>query len=322
MDFDKIGEMVLGSRLRAVADQVTEDAQRIYDLYGVELRPKWFPVFHLLSTRDSCLSITTIANNIGQSHPSVIKLVREMSKHGLVREQKDRSDGRINNICLTQKGMDLSVKMENQYKDVGHAIRKALERTNHNLWSALQEFEYLLNEKPLYARVMEEKKSRESAAIDIVDYLPEHLNEFRRLNEEWITTYFKLEAADQKALDNPKGTILDQGGSILVAREGARVLGVCALLKMKDDPYDYELAKMAVSPHARGKGIGLLLGNAIVERARALGASSIYLESNTVLKPAISLYRKLGFKKVVGHHTPYERCNIQMELKLNRDEVQ
>jgi ribosomal protein S18 acetylase RimI-like enzyme len=75
---------------------------------------------------------------------------------------------------------------------------------------------------------------------------------------------------------------------------------------------------MAVSPAAQGKNIGWLLGRAIIEKARALGASTLYLESNTILKPAINLYHKLGFKKVAGHVSPYERCNIQMELKLEQ----
>lgn len=51
--------------------------------------------------------------------------------------------------------------------------------------------------------------------------------------------------------------------------------------------------------------------------AKELGASKIYLESNTILKPAIQLYQKLGFQKIVGRTTPYKRCNIQMELILN-----
>jgi ribosomal protein S18 acetylase RimI-like enzyme len=60
-----------------------------------------------------------------------------------------------------------------------------------------------------------------------------------------------------------------------------------------------------------------LLGQAIVNIAKELGASKLYLESNTILKPAISLYQKLGFQKIVRQATPYKRCNIQMELNLN-----
>ncbi len=316
MDFDKIGEMALGSRLRALSNKVTEDAQRIYELYDIGLKPKWFPVFYLLSNEDKGKSITAIANEIGHSHPSVIKIVREMSRAELVSEQKDKSDGRKNNIALTPKGMELSTKIQQQYVDVENAIKSALNRTKHNIWQAIQEFEYLLDEKSLFNRVVEQRKNRESSNIAILDYLPEHHQVFKRLNEEWINTFFKLEDADRKALDDPQGYILDKGGIILVAVQDRRVLGVCALLKMQDDIYDYELAKMAVSPRARGKGIGYVLGASIIERAKSLGASKLYLESNTILKPAIALYGKLGFQKIAGHHTPYERCNIQMELKL------
>ncbi|WP_237274771.1 bifunctional helix-turn-helix transcriptional regulator/GNAT family N-acetyltransferase [Tenacibaculum ovolyticum] len=316
MDFDKIGEMAIGSRLRALSDKVTGDAENIYTLYDIALKPKWFPVFYFLSNQNEAKSITSIANEIGHSHPSVIKIIREMSKEGLVIEEKDKSDRRINNILLTQKGSEISAKIQEQYIDVENAIKNTLELTTHNLWLAIQEFEYLLKKKTLFTRVLEQKKTRESTTIEILDYLPEHLTAFQELNEEWITKYFKLEDADRKALGNPKEYILDNGGKIIVAIQNEVILRVCALLKMQDSKYDYELAKMAVSPKAQGKGVGYLLGKNIIEKAKKLNASYIYLESNTILKPAISLYKKLEFKKVIGHYTPYERCNIQMELKL------
>ena len=85
---------------------------------------------------------------------------------------------------------------------------------------------------------------------------------------------------------------------------------------MDDPEYDFELAKMAVSPKAQGKKIGWLIGEAIKEKARQVGAKKLYLESNIIFTPAINLYRKLGFIEVFGRTTPYERCNIQMELVL------
>lgn len=125
-----------------------------------------------------------------------------------------------------------------------------------------------------------------------------------------------MEDADYKALDNPDEYILNKGGKILVALYNEEPLGVCALIKMDDPGYDFELAKMAVSPKAQGKNIGWLLGQAIISKAKESGASKIYLESNTILKPAINLYYKLGFQKVSGRSTPYQRCNIQMELNV------
>ncbi|MEJ5144286.1 MULTISPECIES: GNAT family N-acetyltransferase [Sphingobacterium] len=95
-------------------------------------------------------------------------------------------------------------------------------------------------------------------------------------------------------------------------------VGVCALIKMHQEDYDYEMAKMAVSPSAQGKNIGFLLGQAVLKKAKELGAQNLYLESNTILKPAINLYHKLGFKKIAGRDTSYKRCNIQMALHLDR----
>jgi GNAT superfamily N-acetyltransferase len=168
-------------------------------------------------------------------------------------------------------------------------------------------------------RVSEQRKVRESYKVKIIDYDPQYQQAFKQLNEQWITTWFKMEEADYRSLDDPKGYILEKGGHILVALYNDEPVGVCALIKMDDPEYDFELAKMAVSPTMQGKNIGWLLGTAIIEKARLLGAHKIYLESNTILKPAINLYHKLGFRKVAGHTTPYERCNIQMELSLNNN---
>ena len=85
---------------------------------------------------------------------------------------------------------------------------------------------------------------------------------------------------------------------------------------MNNEKYDYELAKMGVSPLAQGKGIGWLLGQTIIQKAKDLGGKTLFLESNTKLKPAISLYRKLGFQKIPHKPSVYERSNIQMVLEL------
>jgi GNAT superfamily N-acetyltransferase len=148
--------------------------------------------------------------------------------------------------------------------------------------------------------------------VRIVDYKPEYQTAFRALNEEWISAYFSMESSDHKALDNPEGYILNKGGCILVALVDEQPAGVCALIKMDDPEYDFELAKMAVSPQFQGRKIGLMLGEAILQKAKSMGAARVYLESNTLLQTAIKLYYKLGFEKIAGRSTPYERCNIQM----------
>lgn len=235
---------------------------------------------------------------------------------GLIQETAKTDDKRKNNVILSEKGILISKKMKEQLADIDLAIEGVIAESKHNLWAALEEWEFLLEQKSLIKRVSEQKKLRESKDVKIVEYKPEYQEAFRALNVEWISKYFEMEEADYKALDNPEDYILKKGGKILVALYENEPVGVCALIKMNNSEYDFEMAKMAVSPKAQGKSIGWLLGKAIAEKAKELGAKKIYLESNTILKPAINLYYKLGFEKVFGLETPYKRCNIQMELVL------
>lgn len=311
--YDRVGKKAIGSRLRGLSDMITTDAAKIYHIYGVDIRPRWWPVFYVLSQSDEN-SITAIANEIGQSHASVSQVVREMAKNGFVTEQKNKHDQRKNFVSLTTKGKEAALRLNDQHEDVSAAIDKVFSESQYDLWKAIEEWEYLLEQKSLLRRVEEEKKLRESADVTIVDYSPAYKDDFKRLNEEWITQYFKMEESDHKALDHPQEYIIDKGGYICIAIYNGEAIGACALIKMNDKKY--ELAKMAVSPRAQGKSIGTLLGQACINKARGLGADTLYLESNTMLKPAISLYRKLGFEKITGPPSPYERSNIQMELKI------
>jgi len=320
MDFYKAaGVKAIGSRLRMLTNRITDDAAQIYKLYNIEMQPKWFPVFYVLSDGDD-KTITGIAQEIGHSHPSVSKIIGEMTKAGLI-EKKDNSDGRRSVVGLSEKGLSYKEKIRDQYTDVEDAIKTLNIQAANDLWKAIEEWEFLLEQKPLLRRVSEQKKRRESDAVQITDFQPEYASAFKELNEQWISSYFKMEEADYRSLDNPQGYILDKGGWILVALLNNKVVGVCALMAMNDGEHDFELAKMAVAPSEQGKSIGWLLGQAALNKAASLGAKKVYLESNTILKPAINLYHKLGFQKIAGHPTPYERCNIQMAVDVNQSPV-
>lgn len=152
--------------------------------------------------------------------------------------------------------------------------------------------------------------------FEIVPYRDEFKDDFKSLNVEWISKFFKMEASDYKALDHAKEYILNCGGYIFVALVNKKAVGVCALIKMNNCPFDFELAKMAVSPDFQGNKIGFFLANEAIQKAKSLEAKSIYLESNTLLASAIHLYKKLGFKEIKGYPSPYDRVDIQMALAL------
>lgn len=313
--FEKSGILSLGSRLRWMSDMVTRDAGEIYKLYGLEIKPKWFPVLYMLFKGEDN-SVTGIAKAIGQTHPSVSNLVKDLISAGLVEETKEGTDRRTTRIRLSEKGLALKPQLMKISLDVKTVVAEIDSKATYKLWSAMDYWENCITEKSLLSRVADEKRRRESRKIEIVDYRPEYLAVFKRLNIIWINSHWSLEPHDLETLSSPEDSILSKGGCILVALVDGLPMGVVALCRMENSNYDFEMAKLAVDPEARGTGLGEAICRAAIERAKSLGAKKIFLESNTLLKPAINLYRKLGFTELKEYSPAYERGDIQMELNI------
>ncbi len=315
--FKRIGSMGIVSRLRLLSQQLTDDASKLYQVYNIDgFSSKWFPVFFTLH-QDGEQTITQIAQSIGHSQPSVTKIIKEMAAAGLVKEHLTSKDKRKNVVGLTVKGMNISEQIINELsRDANTAIDQMIAQSQHNLWEAIEEWEQLLKQKSLLKRIQEQKKQRETKHIQIVPYQGAYKSIFKSLNQQWVSTYFEMEETDYKYLDHPEENIIEKGGQILVALYKDQPMGVCALAKMEDPEYDFELIKMAVSPEAQGKNIGYLLGKEAIRLAKELGATKLYLESNHVLKPAVNLYHKLGFVNISTRWSPYKRADVQMELVL------
>ena len=151
--------------------------------------------------------------------------------------------------------------------------------------------------------------------MQIVDMQPEHAEVFRDLNLAWIGANFTVEAKDRATLENPQAAILDQGGHVLMALDGdGQVLGCAALLLMADG--GFELAKMTTAQTARGRGVARMLIEAAAQRAQSKGAPRLYLETNSVLAPALALYRATGFVDLPAQPTPYARADVFMERRF------
>lgn len=156
------------------------------------------------------------------------------------------------------------------------------------------------------------------AGIHVRDYAAADASVFRDLNLAWVEQYFTVEAEDRAQLEDPRTHILDKGGAILIAEFSGEAVGTVGLVPGHGDDV-LELIKMSARSDIRGKGIGRALMNAAVEKAREMGASKIWLETNTSLDAALALYRKSGFRELTGDEftsTPYDRCNCQMILDL------
>ena len=146
-----------------------------------------------------------------------------------------------------------------------------------------------------------------------------YAEDFKRINEDWISANFWLEESDIQVLNDSQKYILDKGGNVFIALLNGKPVGTCAL--QVHDALTCELAKMAVDDHAQGSGIGFLLGTTLIDKARERGFNRIILEGNTKMKASILLYQKLGFieipfTEVEQTAASHKRCNIVLELEL------
>jgi putative acetyltransferase len=168
-------------------------------------------------------------------------------------------------------------------------------------------------------QVLESSTANSASAcrVAIREFKPGDETAFRKLNEEWITRYFRLEPKDEEALADPQSSILASGGRIFLANIEDQCVGCCGLLRSGAN--EFEVAKMAVTSSYQGSGIGRKLLGAAIEAARSAGARRLYLETNRILTPAIRLYESVGFKHVPADRvvpSPYARADVYMEMTL------
>jgi len=154
--------------------------------------------------------------------------------------------------------------------------------------------------------------------IEIIPYSDEYASVFKVLNLEWLDKYNLTESHDLLILNDPKGTIIDKGGVIFLARSGDEIVGSAAIINEGHDTY--ELAKMTVSTAFQGKGISKLLLQHCLDKAKELQVHTLILFSNHQLVRALKLYEQYGFRQIPVVNSPFHTADIMMELKMTNDE--
>ncbi|MFD1095458.1 GNAT family N-acetyltransferase [Salegentibacter chungangensis] len=152
--------------------------------------------------------------------------------------------------------------------------------------------------------------------MEIISFDPRYAEDFKNLNLAWLEKFFWVEEHDKEVLGNPKKYIIDTGGNIFFARDGDKIIGCVALMKMEDGIF--ELTKMAVTPEYQGKKIGQKLMEHCVAYAKKQGWEKLIIYSNRKLKNAVYIYEKYGFREIpIEKNNPYARGDIKMELVLS-----
>lgn len=151
-------------------------------------------------------------------------------------------------------------------------------------------------------------------SIEIIPFTNKLATHFTALNKAWLQKYFEVEPIDEKMLANPQEYFIDKGGYIFFAMYNNEVAGTFALLKNNDSVF--ELSKMAVDEKFQGKNIGNAMMEFCLQEAKRLQLKKVILYSNTLLGPAIHLYKKFAFTEVPDFKSEYKRANIKMEIDI------
>ena len=311
---EELGELALATRLRRLADRLQQDVSQVYAEHEVAVRARWFPLLVALG-RHAPRSISELARDLGLTHTGINQIAAEMGRAGLVDSGPHASDRRQRLLRLSNGGERAVARLAPLWAEIGAATAELATEAGFDVIRVLAAVEGRLDERSMVNRLRERLGTRE---IEVGDLEPSQAPEFRRLNEQWLQEMFAIEDEDRPVLDNPFGTIVDRGGAVLVAVTGGRVVGTVALIRRAGEAL--ELAKMAVSPGSRRRGVGRRLADAALRRARELGARRVVLLTSPRLAAANALYRDLGFVKtsrLPAGMPRYARASFAMELLLD-----
>ncbi len=143
------------------------------------------------------------------------------------------------------------------------------------------------------------------------------IKEARTLFEEyaaWLGINLCFQNFDQELAALP-GEYGPPDGRLLLAFEDDQLAGCIALRKIRATTC--EMKRLFLRPEFRGRGLGRILVERIIEDARQIGYTQICLDTLPGrMDPAIALYKSMGFKEIEPYYNNPVAGATFMELRL------
>lgn len=103
-------------------------------------------------------------------------------------------------------------------------------------------------------------------------------------------------------------------GRLYLALADEKTAGCIALRKLSET--QCEMKRLYVRPSFQGHGIGRMLTRKILDDARAIGYSSVLLDTFPFLDRALAMYRHMGFREIDRYNNSPMASAIYMTLEL------
>lgn len=118
-----------------------------------------------------------------------------------------------------------------------------------------------------------------------------------------------------KELAGLPGNYSPPEGRLLLAEFNGQLAGCVALHQLQTDIC--EMKRLYLRPQFRGKGLGRALAERIIAEARQIGYQRMRLDTvEPIMKDAVVMYRKLGFKEIPPYRENPIAGAMYMELEL------
>jgi putative acetyltransferase len=119
---------------------------------------------------------------------------------------------------------------------------------------------------------------------------------------------------DEELAELPGDYAPPEGRLLLAECEGQ--LAACVALH-KLEPGTCEMKRLYLRPQFRGQGLGCVLAERIMAEARQIGYQRMRLDTvEPVMRDAVAMYRKLGFKEIAPYCPNPIAGALYMELEL------
>ena len=146
--------------------------------------------------------------------------------------------------------------------------------------------------------------------IQIFQYKKSHLEDIRVILNEYLSFIskelikppwnFNLDIEHEVNFTmNNLDKFAEPDGRLLLVEVDSEVAGTISLRKIREDTG--EIKRMYIKPKFRGKKLGNLLIEEVIEISQRNEFSKLYLDTAHFMSSAISIYKKYGFKETTSY---------------------